>query len=131
MRTGSIVDLNRLFDHVFHPISVWDWNIPESSKTTMGYNAGVSEISGVDVTETETALTLSFYVPGVDKENIKATLKGSVLIVTAEQDKRKYAYQYSVRGVDLNSPTHEHKNGILSVTFTKSAEQTERNILTT
>jgi HSP20 family protein len=63
-------DLNRLFDQMF---------APSRSEGAVGF------APACDVEETDTAYSLSFDLPGVDRENIKIEVQDRDLIVSGER----------------------------------------------
>jgi HSP20 family molecular chaperone IbpA len=78
----------------------------------------------------EESLTISFDVPGIVKENLKATVQSRTLTIQAETETRNYFYRVNVgRGVDTETSEHNLENGVLTITFPFSKERQERNIL--
>ena len=57
-------------------------------------------------------------MPGVEKSNINVVIEKNIVKIDAEQDKKKYHSQVSLRiKVDENSVKAYYKNGILEVTL--------------
>ena len=92
---------NRI-DHMFNDFPLFDY-----------------EINGADPVS-----KYEFNCAGIKKNNIKISVNGNLLQVTAEQDDRKY--RKSVRlpnGTDTDSITASYNDGLLVINIDKKKEQ--------
>lgn len=126
---GFFGDLEKEIDSVME--SPW-------KTTDTGYRADV------DITEDESGYTLSFDVPGVEKEDIDIEVKDATLTVTGERKARdevkrnSYAYRERSYGAFSrsfklpNSVSGEIsaklENGVLRVSLTKAPEAKAKRI---
>ena len=90
--------------------------------------------------QTETGYAVKVEVPGFDKENIKVSYTRPYLMVHAEQGsetqageyapitKRTYSYKVYLPDVDVNSIDTALKNGVLTLTLPKKAEDQPKAI---
>ncbi len=116
--------------------SIWD---DEEDANLAGFASG----SGVSISEDDKHVYVGVAVPGVDEKNIDITFDKGVLwvkgeAVDEEKSGRKYyrksassfSYRISVPGdIDnTHDPVADYKHGIMTVTFTKSAQSQPKKI---
>ncbi len=80
----------------------------------------------------ETGYSVKVEVPGFDKENIKVTYNKPYLMVSAEQKDedsvRKYVYKAYLPNIDTTAIDTNLKNGVLTLTLPKKAEDQPKAI---
>lgn len=85
--------------------------------------------SGVTWNKSNDAVSVSFDIPGVDKENINATVRNNLVTVTAKQGERSYRYAVKITQVDFDKAKHSYNNGVLTITVPYADSVKEKNLL--
>lgn len=86
--TGFRTEMNRLVDGFFgnHARSFWPTSWPAMSDLR---ETGVSMIPEVDVEETDSVITVTAELPGMDEKDIEVTLQDGVLTLKGEKKTEK------------------------------------------
>jgi len=125
-------EMNRLFDDFF-------------SGGLLTFPARGEWAPALDVSETDTKVTVKAEVPGMDPKDIDVSVTGDTLTIRGEKKKesetkdqnyyrmeRRYgSFQRVVAlpaAVDPSKVTAEYKNGVLAVTMDKKEHTKSRNI---
>jgi len=99
----------------------------------------------VDIHETEKNITLDVEVPGLDKKDIKVEVKNNTLVISGERkyerevkegDTSRFERRYGVfersfglpETVDANAIDAAYKNGVLTLTLTKTAKALPKQV---
>ncbi|PWU23597.1 hypothetical protein C5B42_02430 [Candidatus Cerribacteria bacterium 'Amazon FNV 2010 28 9'] len=121
------------------------WSMPSLSSMFDDDDWGFASNSpsGLSVSEDDKQVYVEAAVPGVDPKDVDITFEKGVVRITAstkqeEKDGRKiwkrslseFSYQFTIPGnVDVDEePSAEVKNGIVHLTFTKSAKAQPKKI---
>ncbi|MCD6319477.1 MAG: Hsp20/alpha crystallin family protein [Candidatus Desulfofervidaceae bacterium] len=95
--------------------------------TLMPSLAGEQWIPDMDVFETEKELVVLIDVAGLDKENIKVTLEGSVLYVKGYREDRFHAHNRKYHQVEINYGPFERSYRLPCPVDTDEISATYRN----
>ena len=77
----------------------------------------------VDVFDEEDHLLIVAELPGIEKNDVHTEVKGDILILKAEKEKRKYNKEVLLpSAVDVNTMESSFKNGILEIKLMKAGK---------
>ncbi len=129
-------DMDHLFDRLFRD----PWGV-----TTGASGSACGWRPSIDVSESDTEVTVQAEVPGVDPKDIEVTVSGQVLTISGEKkesteekgedsccsERRFGSFRRSVRlptSVDSENVTAEHKNGVLLIRLNKRKNAVPKRI---
>ncbi len=100
------------------------------NKITEDMQQTLSETRGraphTEVTEKDDEIIVIIDIPGVEKSDIKVSLEGQTLIISASSKDRQYYTELSLpAAVDENNIKANYKNGVLTVTLKKASRGKE------
>lgn len=100
-----------LFDVFEYPLTEYTWSSMRKEEE-------------VDVSRTRDNkdIVYTIDVPGFNKENLSIEISNSVLLITGETENRKIDRKYGIYHIQYESVEAEVKDGILTLTFVKSAK---------
>ena len=74
-----------------------------------------------DVFDEENKICIIMEMPGISKKDIKIELKGDILEVSAETDRKKYSKEVLLKekNLKIDNLSYQYKNGILEINLKK------------
>jgi len=121
-----LVKYNDIVDNLFSSRLFDPWNIVSTAFTGI---TGFTQGFPIDMYSSDKDITLKIYLPGVEKENIKVTIKDNLLVITicsqyeSTNEKNKESFnQHCYFGYVLKEEniSCNYKNGVLSIVVTKT-----------
>ncbi|MBI4718612.1 MAG: Hsp20/alpha crystallin family protein [Planctomycetes bacterium] len=110
-----------------------------------GWGSPGDWVPSLDVTETDTEVTVRAEVPGVDPKDLDISVSGQVLTIAGEKnagserkgenyyhcERRFGSFRRSVElpsGIDSEKMSAEHRNGVVVITFKKNPAAARKRI---
>jgi HSP20 family protein len=127
-------------DQLFERFFGRTWDVMES-----GFGAMTAWAPSLDVSETDTEITVRAEVPGIDPKDLEITVSGQMLTLAGEKketaehrgenvyrsERRFGSFRRSVQlptPVDTEKVTAEHKNGVLLIRLQKDQKAVAKRI---
>ena len=98
-------------------------------RVSTGHDAGFGSDTHVDIHEHEDEIRVIADLPGVDKDAIQLQCDGTVLTISAKNDRREYDERIELPArVDERTADATYNNGVLEVVFDREDRSSEINV---